>query len=94
MWKDTKQEMFLILLNNEKELSCGRNKYDDLRWGAAWIKSSGRRGAAHHPLLSRGLPQHRRRGWLPSVPFFKKAKNEKDQQLHGEEAVKDHLWVN
>lgn len=26
-----------------------------------------------------------------TLTFFKKAGNEKDQQLHGEEAVKDHL---
>lgn len=40
------------------------------------------------PLLSGGF---RSRGWgLPSN-IFKKVKNEKDQRLHGEEAVKYHL---
>ena len=35
MQKDTKQEMFLILLDNQKELNYGKNKYDDLSWGIA-----------------------------------------------------------
>lgn len=43
------------------------------------------------PSAVQRLATAQKAGLLLSVPFFKKAKNEKDQQLHGEEAVKDHL---
>lgn len=63
--------------------------------GDAWVKCSGET----QPLsLLRGFLLQRGVGALHHLTFFKakkkKAINEKDQQFHGEEAVKDHLWVN
>lgn len=84
MWKDTQIGDVLTTIKESEGIRLGKNR----------LRMSQLEGS-----LSRDTPLccpevSAAGGWELPSNVFKKVKNEKDQRLHGEEAVKHHLWVN